>query len=376
MRKLSGARNASRHWLQTAVASGTKSTPFPVNKALVRQSKSKVFSSVPSASSVVKKRIMDLAQKLLSRRSDVEAIVSENKIVEDVLSGRSAIISRTSRKNSGAGISPALELPFGIDSSPDFAPVTGGPALQVLESRYIPKHAMESFDEYSKRLEMTPFFAETPGILQSRQGALFRKPPDVNAPPELSEFMKRATVNGMSWLDVVVKLSEQCQVGGFAGLLVDREILPSDVRDRAVTQAEVSARGLGRVIVAPFSAHQIRDWASDRHGLVWVKLVSSTKTTTPTGMEKSATSTPCASSIASTLPSGISKRRRPAIFTSPIRLSFRTASPTHQAGRSSRSASSIRSPRATASAAQIYARAPMPTSRRRACFPICSGSCI
>jgi hypothetical protein len=214
---------------------------------------------------------MDLAQKLLSRRSDVEAVVSENKIVEDVLAGRSSIVSRTSRKNSGLG--PATDAPFGIASAPDFAPVTGGPALQVLESRYIPKHTMESFDEYSKRLEMTPFFAETPGILQSRQGALFRKPPDVNAPPELSEFLKRATVSGMSWLDVVVKLSEQCQVGGFAGLLVDREILPTDVHDRAITQAEVSARGLGRVIVAPFAAHQIRDWATDRHGLVWVKLV-------------------------------------------------------------------------------------------------------
>ena len=132
---------------------------------------------------------------------------------------------------------------------------------------------MESFDEYAKRLEMTPFFSETPGILQSRQGALFRKPPDIHVPEALERFIAAATVNGMSFLDVVVKLSEQCQVGGFAGLLIDREILPTDVRDRAITQAEVDARGLGRVIVAPFAAHQIRDWASDRHGLVWVKLV-------------------------------------------------------------------------------------------------------
>ncbi len=214
---------------------------------------------------------MPLATTLLSRRADIEDIVSENKIVEDVLAGRSAIVTRTSRK--GGAFKPDLDLPFEIASSPTFAPVTGGPALPVAESRYIPKHSVESFDEYARRLDMTPFFAETPGILQSRQGALFRKPPDVHVPEALQPFVNCATVNNMSFLDVIVKLSEQCQVGGFAGLLVDREILPTDVRDRAVTQAEVNARGLGRVIVAPFAAHQIRDWASDRHGLVWVKLV-------------------------------------------------------------------------------------------------------
>jgi hypothetical protein len=216
----------------------------------------------------------DVATQLLSRRADLEEIVAENKIVEDVLAGRSAIISRTSRKSDG--IKPSVELPFGIESAQSFAPVTGGPAMQSVESRYLPKHSIESFEEYARRIEMTPFFAETPGILHSRQGALFRKPPEVHAPPgsdALQPFLATATVNGMSFLDVVVKLSEQCQVGGFAGLLVDREILPSDVRDRAITQAEVNARGLGRVIVAPFAAHQIRDWACDRHGLVWVKLV-------------------------------------------------------------------------------------------------------
>ena len=213
----------------------------------------------------------DLAPQLLSRRGDLDDIVSENKIVEDVLVGRAAIVSRTSRK--AGGIKPVVDLPFGIESAAAFAPVTGGPAMPVVESRYLPKHSMESYDEYAKRLEMTPFFAETPGILHSRQGALFRKPPDVHAPETLQKFLAVATVNAMSFLDVIVKLSEQCQAGGFSGLLVDREILPSDVHDRAVTQAEVNARGLGRVIVAPFSAHQIRDWACDRHGLVWVKLV-------------------------------------------------------------------------------------------------------
>ena len=44
---------------------------------------------------------MNLASQLLSRRADLEDIVSENKIVEDVLSGRSAIVGRTSRKPGG-----------------------------------------------------------------------------------------------------------------------------------------------------------------------------------------------------------------------------------------------------------------------------------
>ena len=213
-----------------------------------------------------------LAEKLLSRRADAEDLIGENKIVEDVLSGRTAIISRTSRKAYCGPPGIALSSPIGVNA--EAAPVSGLPYPSGMsESRYIPKHSVESFDEYQKRLEMTPFFPETPGILQSRQGALFRKPPEVCLPEELSLLLARATCNGQSLLDVIVKISEMCQIGGFAGICADRECLPCDVDPDKISLQEAHERGLGRVILAPYAAHQIRDWKADDKGLRWVKIV-------------------------------------------------------------------------------------------------------
>jgi len=213
----------------------------------------------------------DLAESLLARSAELEPLVSENKIVDDVLDGRTAIITRTSRKadqrapgivNSPIPVNPNQASVDGSSYN------VGGP-----ESRYLPKHQMESNTEYQKRLDMTPFVPEMPGILQSRQGALFRKPPDIDLPDALQPLLSRATCGGASLQDLIVNVAAACQIGGFAGVHIDRERLPDDVDPDNTSLATVQQRGLGRIVFAPYAAHQIRGYGSDNYGLSWVKTV-------------------------------------------------------------------------------------------------------
>jgi len=187
----------------------------------------------------------ELANRLLARRSDLCELAEDWKAVEDVLAGPRAVKSCSC-----------------ADS------LTGR-----RQSRYLPRNLSEHPDEYLKRLAMTPCFFETPGVLQARQGALFREAPKIALPEDLAWFENNATASGATLQDVLVKISELCQVHGYAGVLLDRAPLPADAVDRELSQAEVASRRLARPLWAAYSAPQILDIASDARGLLWVKLL-------------------------------------------------------------------------------------------------------
>lgn len=199
-------------------------------------------------------------KQLLSRREDLEKILAESRIVEDVLSGRDAIIGPESMEQRNSSIQY-------------FDPVAGAATVvpqRYQESRYLFKNASEHPDEYAKRLKMTPVFSETRSILQSRLGTMFKRPPTLEG---LDDFKSNATAHGMLADEVIMKAAEFAQSGGFCGVLLDRESLPADVQGRPVSKGEVEARGLGRPIWALYPSSQILDWREDARGLVWVKLV-------------------------------------------------------------------------------------------------------
>ncbi|MGD0089926.1 MAG: hypothetical protein ABSE73_08405 [Planctomycetota bacterium] len=187
----------------------------------------------------------DFADKLLARSSGAWELVEDWRAVEDVLAGPRAIKGRTQSDTLGGR----------------------------RQSRYLPRNLSEHPEEYSKRLDMTPCFFETPGVLQARQGALFRESPKITLPGPLAWFEDSATAAGASILDVVVKTAELVQIHGFAGVLLDRAPLPEDLRGREVSVAEVATRHLGRPLWAAYSAPQILDFASNARGLLWVKLL-------------------------------------------------------------------------------------------------------
>lgn len=205
--------------------------------------------------------VQERIEQLLARRADLQALRDEWQVIEDALAGGGAVKrAHTIERLAGFRSAGGTTVPF---------------TEHVGVSRYLPKNAMEHPEEYAKRLEMTPFLPETPAILQSRQGALFRKPPEWRLPEALRGLERRATARGASLFDVVAKTAELCQTQGFPCVLVDREALPPDVAARkdAVSAEERDRRGLGRIVLAPFAAEQILDWAEDDRGLVWIKLL-------------------------------------------------------------------------------------------------------
>jgi len=191
-------------------------------------------------------------------------------------------------------------------------------------SSYFPKGRLEPASEYSLRVELTPFFPQTPGLLAARLGALFRTKlrvevtssegskkvaspvrgqtgrsapptgleaadeaqkalstldgevafgsPHPALPPVVSalspagregaayEFLRRAGRRHQSFEDIAVQAACLAQSHGFCAALIDRDPLPADLDGRVVSQAEAAARGLGRAYIALYGAPQVLDW--------------------------------------------------------------------------------------------------------------------
>jgi len=145
-------------------------------------------------------------------------------------------------------------------------------------SVYFPRGRLEPAGEYSLRVELTPFFPQTPGMLAARLGALFRTKLRIEiADAEGAsgeEFLRRAGRRHQSFEDIAVQAACLAQSHGFCAALIDRDPLPADLNGRAVSQAEAAARGLGRAYIALYGAPQILDWDFGSDGrLSWVKFV-------------------------------------------------------------------------------------------------------
>lgn len=139
-------------------------------------------------------------------------------------------------------------------------------------SKYLPKGRLEAPSEYSLRVEMTPFFPQTPAIVASRLGALFETGLTVTGDRGMQDFAKAAGRRHATLEDVASQAATLVQVHGFCAALIDREPLPADTAGRVVTVAEASARSLARPYIAVYTARNVLDWEYAADGrLAWVK---------------------------------------------------------------------------------------------------------
>ena len=238
----------------------------------------------------------DFLSTLAARRPGLEQLEPAWRMIDDVLAGR--IKRRT-------------------------AAAFGGNA--GWRSPYLPKGRLEPESEYSTRIELTPFFPQTPQILASRLGALFKTKMQVEFAIDdcgltiddcrgqvdganqssianrqasmrgrLERFLKEAGRRHASFEDIAVQAAYLAQVHGFCAALLDRDPLPEDVvrgRDARATAgedaggttrgdagatnisaAEAAARNLGRSYLALYAAPNILDWDFGSDGrLAWVK---------------------------------------------------------------------------------------------------------
>ncbi|MCZ7645285.1 MAG: hypothetical protein M5U26_08375 [Planctomycetota bacterium] len=174
-----------------------------------------------------------LAERLIAKRKDLQDLCDETQVVNDVLDGPAALKTET----------------------------------------YLPQHQAEHPDEYAKRKRLTPVFSETPGVLQSRMGALAKQPPAFTLPEKLKPLDDRATLKGLDLRDLFFWAATHGQIEGFCGILIDRKPLPTELQGREISEAQQQEAGLDRVWLAPYGAEQILDWKYDDKGLLWVRLV-------------------------------------------------------------------------------------------------------
>ncbi|MCW8133078.1 MAG: hypothetical protein KIS92_22215 [Planctomycetota bacterium] len=182
-----------------------------------------------------------LVQALAARRPELEAFEPQWRLVEDVLAGR---VKRR------------------------------GPEASGWTSSYLPKGRMEAPGEYALRVEMTPFFPETPRVLASRLGALLRTRPQFEgiSDPEFGAWLNEAGRRHARFDDLIAQAACQAQVYGFCAALLDRDPLPPDAHGREASVAEARARRLGRPYLALYAAPEVLDWQFGSDGrLLWVK---------------------------------------------------------------------------------------------------------
>lgn len=215
----------------------------------------------------------ELIKKLRERKPGLQPLLDDTKVVEDVISNN---IKKTNRKASLKDT--GVDMPVAAVAAAMEAGVqTYAGQFEYFESSYIPRNSNEHPAEYRKRLHLTPIFTETPNILQSRIGSMFKKPPVIDLPDELEEdensFVNKATLSGQSLMDVINRVFDRSQVNGFCGILVDRASVPEDMQGRDLSAAERKSKKPGRPILAVYTAWQILDWDEDENGLMWVKLL-------------------------------------------------------------------------------------------------------
>ena len=163
----------------------------------------------------------DFVNRLSSRRPGLEQLEPGWRLVDDVLAGK------IKRRCSDGWNSP-----------------------------YFPKGRLEGESEYSLRVELTPFFPQTPQLLASRLGALFKQRIQIetNSTPHpafaetdrltsalslkgrrerharFERFLKEAGRRHVSFEDLAVQASCLAQTHGFCAALLDRDPLPEDVK--------------------------------------------------------------------------------------------------------------------------------------------------
>lgn len=221
----------------------------------------------------------DKIKDLLRPKDGLLAVLETTRVVEDVLSNNlKSTPNKASIKQGGIGkpIIPPSAGQLGAAMEQGVRTYTGTIA-EYKESPYLPRNSNEHPDEYKKRLAMTPMLSETPSIMQSRMGSMFKKPPTVSLPPELEYFKDDCTLKHSSLNDVFARTLDRSQVNGFNGILLDRVPLDEETATRAeageVSQAEKTQRKLGKPILALYTAWQILDWDEDEDGMSWVKLI-------------------------------------------------------------------------------------------------------
>lgn len=141
--------------------------------------------------------------------------------------------------------------------------------------KYLPKLAGELSDDYTKRVNRTPFFNAMARTIQGLCGMVFRKPPAIELPLKTESYADDIDLAGTPLVSFVADIVDEYLETGRVGVLVDH---PEQADEEGLTVAEAEARGY-RPALKKYEAEHIINWRtgriSNRHQLAMVVLKES-----------------------------------------------------------------------------------------------------
>lgn len=147
---------------------------------------------------------------------------------------------------------------------------------------HLPKGVAEPWSEYQKRVRLTPFFPETPNIVDNRRGALFAKPPEIKVHTKVMDFLKNIGPKRQSYMEILHWLAWRTYAYGMVAIFVDFRPLPADVLFRIsigedISEQEVEDKRLNQPVLGTFNERQILDFQFNKEDgrMDWIKLRTS-----------------------------------------------------------------------------------------------------
>lgn len=127
----------------------------------------------------------------------------------------------------------------------------GGDAVKAAREGYLPKLAKQKPEAYNAYLKRALFYGATGRTVQGLTGMIFRKPPSVVVPEEMTTHLSDITLTGIPFTAFAMTVLEEILVTGRFGVLLDMSDQPvPDIRP----------------YWAGFSAEQIVNWRTVRRG--------------------------------------------------------------------------------------------------------------
>jgi hypothetical protein len=140
---------------------------------------------------------------------------------------------------------------------------TGQRAIHSNGTRYLPKLAGQSDEEYSAYKARAVYFNATGRTVEAMRGLVFRKTPTVTVPKTMEPWLEDITLSGITMGGLARKTLEDVLKVGRHGLLVDYPPPPNTETPLTISQAQAQNM---RPFISPYTAETILNWRNDRVG--------------------------------------------------------------------------------------------------------------
>lgn len=137
--------------------------------------------------------------------------------------------------------------------------IAGQDAVHAAGTRYLPKLADQTPEEYDAYRLRTPWFGATSRTVDALHGLAFRKPPTIEAPDGLATALEDVTLAGQSAVEFVADMAREVLEVGRVAALVD---FPA-VAGAQLTRGAAEAGGI-RPFATLYKAEAVLNWRVER----------------------------------------------------------------------------------------------------------------